>query len=443
MPRWLRLSPTTLFYLAVALFASAPAWIVRHPPLQDLPIHLATMRIIRSFGDPAYGFDHDFVMTLGRTQYVVYYLIGALFSFLTGVVAADVVLVSVYLGGTVLGLRALLKALGKDERLCILVIPLLVNMMFIYGLFPFLLGIPLMLFALATSVHHFERPTRKTGVTLCVLTLALFYSHIFPFAIFAIGFAALFPWGNPSRWGRALAPLLPAAGFTTWWLFFTEAGRLVLGAATDNAADPRKSPEAAIVDLPNWFTNVFRDNSDEVVVIALAALVVLILGLSQGDIDSSKPVSRRYVLLPVACIVLYFLLPEGHGYIWLIAQRFPILFAILAIPLLRMPRGARGMLVVHRRARARGRVGHEHLQALHRLREARGRRHRRRDRRDGAAQQGVRADLRPRLADHEQPALPPLRLVLPGGERGSRRVHVCRVRALAGRLPAGPLPPSR
>jgi hypothetical protein len=39
------------------------------------------------------------------------------------------------------------------------------------------------------------------------------------------------------------------------------------------------------------------------------------------------------------------LLPEGHGYIWLIAQRFPILFAILAIPLLRMPRGPRGVLV--------------------------------------------------------------------------------------------------
>jgi hypothetical protein len=302
------------------------------------------MRIIRSFSDPAFGFDHDFALTLGRTQYVVYYLIGAFVSLFTGVVAANVVLVSTYLGGTVLGLRALLKALGKDERLCLLAIPLLVNMMFIYGLFPFLFGIPLMLWALATSILYFERPTLKRGALLSVLALALFYSHIFPFGIFAIGFAALFPWGSPSRWLRALAPVIPAAAFTSWWLFFTTAGKLVRGAATDNAADPHKTPDAAILDLPNWFTNVFRDNTDELILIALAILVVAILGLSQGEIDSSKPVARRYVLLPLACIVLYFLLPEGHGYIWLIAQRFPILFAILAIPLLPMPRGPRGML---------------------------------------------------------------------------------------------------
>jgi hypothetical protein len=345
MPRWLRLSPSTLFYVAVAIFASAPAWIVRHPPLQDLPIHLTTVRIIHSFSDPAFGFDRDFVMTLGRTQYVVYYLIGSLVAYVTGVVAADVALVATYLGGTVLGLRALLKALGKDERLCLLVIPLLVNVMFIYGLFPFLFGIPLMLWALATSVHHFERPTMKSGIVLSVLALALFYSHIFPFGIFAIGFAALFPWGSPSRWLGALAPAVPAGLFTGWWLFFTTAGQLVRGAATDNAADPHKSPDAAIADLPNWFTNVFRDNSDELTIIALAALVVLVLGLAQGDIDSSKPVARRYVLLPLACIVLYFVLPGGHGYIWLIAQRFPILFAIVSIPLLRMPRGPRGVLV--------------------------------------------------------------------------------------------------
>jgi hypothetical protein len=344
MPRWLRLNPSTIFYIFVAVFASAPAWIVKHPPLQDLPIHLTTVRMIRSFSDPAFGFDHDFAMTLGRTQYVVYYLIGAVVSLLTGVVAANVFLISVYLGGTVLGLRALLKALGKDERLCLLAVPLLANSMFIYGLFPFLFGIPLMLWALATSIHHFERPTLKSGALLSALALAVFYSHIFPFGIFAIGFAALFPWGSPSRWLKALAPALPAGAFTTWWLFFTEAGRLVRGAATDNAADPHKAPDAAILDIPNWFTNIFRDNSDEVITIALAALVVGILGLSQGDIDASKTLTRRYVLLPIACIVLYFLLPEGHGYIWLIAQRFPILFAILAIPLLRMPRGPRGGL---------------------------------------------------------------------------------------------------
>jgi hypothetical protein len=325
--------------------ATAPAWIVKHPPLQDLPFHLAAIRVIKSFHDPAFGFDQNFVLTLGRTQYVLYYLLGAALATVAGVVGANVVLVSLYLGGTVLALRALLVAFGRDERLCLLVVPLLYNMMFLYGLFPFLLGIPILFFALALAVRHFERPTAGQGAALCALALALFYSHVFPFGIFCIGFAAMFPWARPSRWVAAAAPAAPAIAVLVWWSTCTEAGRLARGAAMDNAADPRRSLDAAIADLPNWFTNIFRDSSDDLTLIALAIVVVAALGLSLGDRDRAKPEARAYVLLPIACIVLYFVLPQAHGYIWLIAQRFPILFAMTAIPLVRMPRGARGLLV--------------------------------------------------------------------------------------------------
>ncbi len=343
--RWRLLAPTTFFYVAVALFVSAPAWIVKHPPLQDLPFHLATIRIIKSFHDPAFGFDREFALTLGRTQYVVYYLLAAVFSTFVGLVGANVILVSVYLGGTVLALRDLLRALGKDPRLCLFVVPLLINTLFIYGLLQFLFGIPVMLWALATAVRYFEHPTRGRAILLAVLALVLFYSHVFPFGIFVIGFVAMFPWESPKRWLRAAAPTVPAFAVVAWWLRFTDAGRLVFGAATDNRADPHKGPEAAILDLPNWLTNVFRDNTDEVTLIALAALVVATLGLSAGERDPSKPIARRYFVLPLLCIVLYFVLPEGHGYIWLIAQRFPLLFVITAIPLLRMPSGTRGVAV--------------------------------------------------------------------------------------------------
>src|SRR5581483_9156020 len=97
LPR-LRISPFTLLYFLVAILASAPAWIVKHPPMQDLPLHLATIRIVKSFHDPAFGFSDYFVLTLDRTQYVVYYLLGAALAFFVGVVAANVLLVSFYLG---------------------------------------------------------------------------------------------------------------------------------------------------------------------------------------------------------------------------------------------------------------------------------------------------------------------------------------------------------
>lgn len=337
--------PSTLAYVALALFSTAPAWIVKHPPLEDLPFHLATIRIIRSLHDPAFGFDQNFTLVLGRTQYVIYYLLGAGLATVFGVVGANVLLLSAYLGGTVLAMRWLLRALGKDERAALLVVPLLVNMMFLYGLFVFLLGIPMMLAALAFSVRHFERPTVARGGALCVLALALFYSHVFPFGIFCIGFVAMFPWAHPGKWLRSAAPVVPSALVLGWWSFFTEAGRLVKGAAVDNSADPRKPLDAAIADVPSWFTNVLRDTSDEQWVIALALVVVLCFGLSLGQRDPAKPTARGYVLLPLACVVLYFALPEAHGYIWLIAQRFPILFAMLAIPILPFPHGLRGVFV--------------------------------------------------------------------------------------------------
>lgn len=340
-----RLRPSDVFYAAIAVVSTAPAWIVKHPPLEDLPLHLATIRIIKSFHDPAFGFDRHFLLTLGRTQYVLYYLVGAVLALFVGVVAANVALISAYLGGTVLAIRALLRALGRDERMSLFVLPLLVNVMFVYGLFPFLIGIPIMFWALATAIGHFERPAIRRGVLLAVLALALFYSHIFPFGIFCIGFAAMFPWTKPARWLRCAAPLAPAVALLASWMLFTQAGRLVSAAATDNAADPHLPIDVAIGEIPKWFTNVLRDTTDEVTIVALAVVVVAALGLSLGDVDRAKPIARTYVVLPAACVVLYFVLPQSHGYIWLIAQRFPILFAMTAIPLVRMPRGARGHFV--------------------------------------------------------------------------------------------------
>jgi hypothetical protein len=328
----------------MAVAATAPAWIVKYPPMMDLPFHLATIRIIHDFHAAAFGFDKHFVLTLGRTQYVLYYLAGSALAYVLGVVKANIVLMSAYLGGTVLALRELCLALGRDERACLLVVPLLVNAMFMFGLFPFLLGIPLMFWALATAVRYFEAPTRARAATLCVLTLALFYSHVFPFALFALGFAAMFPWSRPRSWPIAAAPAVPAFLTLAGWTLFTEAGKLTRGALTDSAHDPKRPVDQAIADAHNWLTNVFSDTSDDVLFIAFLGALLLSLGLSMGESSPGKPAARPYALLPLACLVLYFTSSEAHGYIWLIAQRFPILLLMTAIPLIPLPSGPRGWL---------------------------------------------------------------------------------------------------
>ena len=344
MPRLrLRLRASTWFYLAVALMASAPAWIVRNPPLQDLPFHVATLRLVHSYRDPAFGFSDDFVLNLTGTQYALYYVVGSALAYLVGVANATVALMCLYLGGTVLALRSLLAALGKDERLTLFVVPMLVNVMFLYGLLPFMCGIPLMFAGLTVAVRHIEQPSRARGAVLSVVAVALFFAHVVPYALFGLGFAALFPWSRPRVWLAVALPVLPSLLAVLWWVALSSQGKESAGALSSAF---RHAPYAeAMSRLPSWSIDVFRDTTDEWHFIALVVTGLLAVGLSQGERDRAKHSARALVVIPLACTVLYFATGSMLGDVWLFSERFPVPGMMSLIPLLPMPRGVRGLAV--------------------------------------------------------------------------------------------------
>jgi hypothetical protein len=329
--------------VAVAIFATAPAWIVRYPPLQDLPFHVSTLREIHSYGDPAYGFRDDFFLNLTGTQYALYYVVGSALAYVLGVANASVALICLYLGGTVLAIRALLQAVGKDERLCLFVIPLLVNVMFLYGLLPFVCALPLMFAGLALSVRYFERPSRGRGLALGIVGVALFYAHVVPYALFGIGFAALFPWTQPRKWLAAAAPAVPSLAAVLWWVVLSPQGKESAGALGD--ALKHAPLVESMSRVATWSCDVFRDSSDEWHYLALGVVALLAAGLSQGDRDRAKPAARALVAIPIACVVLFFSTGSLLGDVWLFSERFPVPGLMSLVPLLRMPGGARGWLV--------------------------------------------------------------------------------------------------
>ena len=326
--------------LIAAVFATIPAWIVRHPPITDWPFHEATIRVIGNFHDPAYGFDKYYQLTLQNTQYVAYYLIGAVLAFAFGVKAAQVVLVSAYLAGTVLGMRALLLALKKDERAALLTVPLLYNVLFYFGLLPFLLGIPALLFALALTIEQKRRPTSRRGLGLAALVLLLFHLHFFPFGVFALGALLLAPWAKPRAFVVYSAPFVPSVALALRWMFGTEAGKLSSGAIFQK--HQIRPAIQSLNELWRWLLDVGPDDHDELILVGFIFALIGTTALAQGDADDGAKDSRALGLLPLACVALYFLLEEDHGYIWIIAQRFPVLFLLLLLPFLRMPKGARG-----------------------------------------------------------------------------------------------------
>jgi hypothetical protein len=317
---------------------------VKYPPLQDLPFHLSTMRVLHDYGNPAYGFQDYFDLSLLRTQYLLYYLLGSALAYVLGVVKANVAMMSFYLGGTPLAIRDLLAALKKDERLCLLSIPLLVNVMFMFGLLPFMFGVPIMFWGLATCVRYFDKPTRRRGILLAALTFAVFYSHLFPFGLFAIGYAAMFPWTQPRKWVAAVLPPVPTVCVFGLWLL-TPSGQLVRGALKGETSDVVLPLGQSIHEAYTWIGDVFRDTTDELYFVLTIALAVAAIGLAQGDKEKARREAKILVALPLLCMLLFFTMGQSRGIVWLFAQRFPILLLFTLIPLLRMPTGWRGHAV--------------------------------------------------------------------------------------------------
>jgi hypothetical protein len=338
-----RIRPSTILYVLLAVVATAPAWIVRYPPLEDLPFHASTLRAIHSYDDPAYGFSEDFFLNVTGTQYALYYVVGSIMAYVVGVTTATVALMCLYLGGTVLAMRSLLAALGKDERLCLLVLPLLVNVPFLYGLLPYSCGLPLMLLALARAIRYVARPSVWGGVLLALLAVALFYAHVVPYALFGVGFAALFPWGRPHKWLRAALPVVPSLGAVLWWVVLSPQGKEAAG-ALGSSFEHRPFVDR-MVALPQWTVDVFQDSTDGWHFVALVLVALLAVGLSYGEHERARPASRALVAILFVCVFLYFSTGSMLGDVWLFCERFLVPATLIVIPILPMPRGGRGWLV--------------------------------------------------------------------------------------------------
>lgn len=184
-----RLAPRALFELAFALVTLAtvlPLFSARHLPLQDLPQHMAAMRVLR-----ALPFDHGlstyFVQTLSRTQYLLVYALGVVFSLPLGIIDAARLVAVITVASLPYAVRFVLRRTGGDERLAALCWPIAWNPQMMLGFLNFLLGVPVALFAIGLFADRRARRTPRRQVVLALLSLAAFYSHLVPYGLLGLG----------------------------------------------------------------------------------------------------------------------------------------------------------------------------------------------------------------------------------------------------------------
>lgn len=361
LERLRRLSlPWELLFGALAVLSAAPLWVADHPPIQDLPQHLATIRVLADYGDPELGFERWFELSLGSTQYLAYYLVALALSNVFGIQLANRLLVTAAIVGTPYAMRALLRVLGRDERLALFTFPLAWNAHLILGFLNFVSAIPLALWGLAVAARLREQWSPRRAIALALLGVVTFYTHVVPFGFLGLG-AGLLAIGDGWRATlRRWAPLVPAAIAAVVWSRTSPAGQSTLTAAllSDDAAGPQPQFMGwvdAIREVPAWLTDVLHSESDVQLLVLWGVLVLAALALGAGRNAAEGHASRDEVragrmlrtvglLAPVAAIA-YFVTPASYDWIWPINARFPLLALLFLIPILPAPRRWPGALL--------------------------------------------------------------------------------------------------
>jgi len=373
--------PAEALVVALGLAAAVPLWWVAHPPIQDLPQHLAAIRVIHDYGDPGLRFADHFTLALGRTQYLAYYLSAHLLAFPLGVELANRVLLTAVVAGTPWAVAALARGLGRSPVIGLAAVPLLWNAHLILGFLNFVAAIPLALAAVALAVsgrrdegapatgatERLPAPawgSRRREVGLGALLLLTFTTHVVPFAFAVVGVACCAVDGGVRRTVRRGALLIPAALAVAVWTLASPAGRSTAAAATGGGARFVAVP-TAFAELPGWLTDVLHGPTDDRLLVAWLVLTftLLVFGLARlprrrpDPPSEAEPVAGsddrlrerlglRLAVLPPLALILYFVAPASYDWIWPIHARFPLLAAFWLLPLLRLPSRPRALAPV-------------------------------------------------------------------------------------------------
>jgi hypothetical protein len=327
---------------ASALANVAALWAGKYLPFTDLPQHVAAIASLRHYGDPAWHIRDYFELSLGRSQYLLYYLAGALFAFPFGTAErANRVLLSVVALAFPYALRTLLRALGRDERVALFAVPLFWSQSLLIGFFNYVAALPLMLAGLALAVRDAAAPALRRTALLAVCAVALFYLHLSAFVLFA-PCAAIASLAFAPRTRRGVVRSL-------WWT----GPSLLCGSAflasspvmhpgeigwTQPMAASWEPPVDAVRHLPDALLDIWPGDVDELILIVLVACAALLVGRAANGRLGMRVAGTWLVLAGV----FYFAFPVQVGWLWLLNERYAIAFALLVPLVLRPAPGWRG-----------------------------------------------------------------------------------------------------
>ena len=304
------------FWLTV-LFAGATFWIAPRPPMADLPQHAGQIALWRDLLQGTSKWQ-----SLVQVNYFTPYLMGSglalLLSFVMPVAAALKLLLALSYYAFVAACVLLRRWMGSDRRLDWLFITDFFGLAYEYGIYPFLIALPIGVAFVALAHRHAERPAPASGAILCFTGVALFFSHGLLFVFAAVIGVALLLLRRRSA-GRLLASAIPYAAL----------GLLCLAYVLLGLPDARStSADQAIPVWPGLFSGLKHLLSFPIGAPRLdwvcAPLVPLLL-CAPLLLGCRVNWQNKPAFVPISVLLLWFaLVPESFRETWFIESRFAV-----------------------------------------------------------------------------------------------------------------------
>ena len=162
-------------YVVGVLFA-IPVLVAKYPPMDDLPLHEASIGLLRHWSDPQFAPRSLYYLNLGHANQLFSFLVYAL-SFLVPIGWASKIVVAGAVFGLPIAAAHFASHVGSPRWTALLAAPVGLGWLFFWGLIQNIIGLVALL-ALLPAVDRFgARPTRRGAAWMCAAMLLLHFAH--------------------------------------------------------------------------------------------------------------------------------------------------------------------------------------------------------------------------------------------------------------------------
>ncbi len=299
----------------LVLLAMLPLFAGRYLPFFDYPAHLSIPAALRHRTDPATDVARLWELNLRFAPNAFHYAFTWLASFVLSTETASRLFVALFcVAALPAAMVFVLRELGRDFRLAILIVPVCWNQCLWYGFVGFCAALPMSLVVLGLLDRELQTPSLRRRIALGVLVGLLAFTHFFVLAV-TLGLASVVLLNRLGEAGagrvlRAALPLLSGpAMMAPWFLDGLRRGAQPAEGPAGHLWSSRPAWAEYARLLHHWFidgyTNAFDDALAIVLLLALAVLIAW--GPARGQVDTTTAPTRRLPLLLAGCLAVGYL----------------------------------------------------------------------------------------------------------------------------------------